>query len=67
MQSLMLKELEGVDAIMKKLLDIDQEMRSHEATLSNLHQSLMRGEVVVRRHACIHARSFHDFSTGKCT
>ncbi|KAF8133644.1 hypothetical protein EV363DRAFT_1448333 [Boletus edulis] len=35
-----------VDSIMKKLLDIDQEMRSHEETLSNLHQALMRGEVV---------------------
>ncbi|KAG6376960.1 hypothetical protein JVT61DRAFT_995 [Boletus reticuloceps] len=35
-----------VDSIMKKLLDIDQEMRSHEETLSNLHQALIRGEVV---------------------
>ncbi|KAG8214475.1 hypothetical protein J3R82DRAFT_9528 [Butyriboletus roseoflavus] len=38
--------LDEVDAIMKKLLDIDQEMRSHEGTLNNLHQALMRGEVV---------------------
>ncbi|KAH0831931.1 zinc-finger of the MIZ type in Nse subunit-domain-containing protein [Lanmaoa asiatica] len=38
--------LDEVDAIMKKLLDIDQEMRSHEETLNNLHQALMRGEVV---------------------
>lgn len=53
MQSLVSKALDEVDSIMKKLLDIDQEMRSHEATLNNLHQSLMRGEVVVRRHACI--------------
>ena len=34
---------------MKRLLDIDHEMRSHEETLNNLHQNLMRGEVVVRR------------------
>lgn len=47
-----LKALDEVDAIMKKLLDIDQEMRSHEETLNNVHQALMRGEVVVRCHAC---------------
>lgn len=45
------KALDEVDAIMKRLLDIDQEMRSHEETLTNLHQALMRGEVVVRHNA----------------
>lgn len=45
------KALDEVDTIMKKLLDIDQEMRSHEETLNNLHQALIRGEVVVRHHA----------------
>jgi hypothetical protein len=45
---------------MKKLLDIDQEMRSHEDTLNNLHQALMRGEVVVRHHAYVPS-SFHNF------
>lgn len=53
------KALDEVDAIMKKLLDIDQEMRSHEDTLNNLHQALMRGEVVVRHHACV-PPSFHN-------
>ncbi|KAI9449293.1 hypothetical protein HD554DRAFT_2208232 [Boletus coccyginus] len=38
--------LDEVDDIMKELLDIDQEMRSHEDTLNNLYQGLMRGEVV---------------------
>lgn len=47
----MSQALEEVDAIMKKLLDIDHEMRSHEGTLSNLHQAVMRGDAVVRRHA----------------
>lgn len=36
---------------MKRLLDIDKEMRSHEETLNNLHQAVMREEVVVRHHA----------------
>jgi len=47
------KALDEVDAIMKKLLDIDQEMRSHEDTLNNLYQTLVRGEVVVRPHDCV--------------
>ncbi|KAN0087448.1 hypothetical protein V8E55_006069 [Tylopilus felleus] len=38
--------LDEVDAIMKRLLDIDKEMRSHEETLNNLHQAVMREEVV---------------------
>ncbi|KIK86881.1 hypothetical protein PAXRUDRAFT_152549 [Paxillus rubicundulus Ve08.2h10] len=38
--------LDEVDAIMKELLDIDQEMVSHEQTLITLHQTLMRGDHV---------------------
>ncbi|KAG9315911.1 zinc-finger of the MIZ type in Nse subunit-domain-containing protein [Chiua virens] len=38
--------LDEVDTIMKKLLDIEHEMQSHEESLNNLHQTLMRGEVV---------------------
>ncbi|KAF9220964.1 hypothetical protein BS17DRAFT_786274 [Gyrodon lividus] len=38
--------LDEVDSIMKELLDIDQEMLSHEQTLNTLHQTLMRGERV---------------------
>ncbi|KIJ17689.1 hypothetical protein PAXINDRAFT_111190 [Paxillus involutus ATCC 200175] len=38
--------LDEVDAIMKELLDIDQEMLSHEQTLNTLHQTLMRGDHV---------------------
>ena len=59
------KALGEVDGIMKKLLDIDQEMRSHEATLNSIHQAVMRGEVVVRHLACIIARSFHSSSDRK--
>lgn len=40
------KALHGVDAIMRELLDIDQEMLSHEETLKELHQKLMLGERV---------------------
>ena len=52
-RSLVSQSLDEVDAIMKRLLDIDQEMRAHETTLSNFHQALVRGEVVVRRHPYI--------------
>ncbi|KAG2155841.1 uncharacterized protein EDB93DRAFT_1128476 [Suillus bovinus] len=38
--------LSEVDDIMKKLIDIDNEMQSHEKTLSWMHQQLMRGEPV---------------------
>ncbi|KAI6044813.1 hypothetical protein EDC04DRAFT_264366 [Pisolithus marmoratus] len=38
--------LDGVDAIMRELLDIDQEMLSYEETLKELHQKLMLGERV---------------------
>ncbi|KAH7885351.1 hypothetical protein F5I97DRAFT_1884716 [Phlebopus sp. FC_14] len=38
--------LDEVDAIMKELLDIDQEMLCHEQTLKDLHQNLLLGEVV---------------------
>lgn len=51
------KALDEVDDIMKELLDIDQEMRSHEDTLNNLYQGLMRGEVVVRCHASVPSSS----------
>ncbi|KAF9242585.1 hypothetical protein BU15DRAFT_86778 [Melanogaster broomeanus] len=38
--------LDEVDTIMKELLDIDQEMLSHEKTLNTFHQTLMCGEHV---------------------
>ncbi|KAI6147499.1 hypothetical protein BKA82DRAFT_139549 [Pisolithus tinctorius] len=38
--------LNGVDVIMKELLDIDQEMLFREETLKELHQKLMLGERV---------------------
>ncbi|KAG1742395.1 uncharacterized protein EDB91DRAFT_310539 [Suillus paluster] len=38
--------LSEVDEIMKKLIDIDYEMQSHEKSLSGMYQQLMRGEPV---------------------
>ncbi|KIJ64447.1 hypothetical protein HYDPIDRAFT_28392 [Hydnomerulius pinastri MD-312] len=38
--------MDEVDAIMKELLDIDQEMLSHEQTLNGIHNKLVRGEQV---------------------
>ncbi|KAL4073236.1 hypothetical protein V8B97DRAFT_203425 [Scleroderma yunnanense] len=38
--------LDEVDAIMRELLDIDNEMLAHEETLKELHQKLMVGERV---------------------
>ncbi|KAG0694527.1 hypothetical protein DFH29DRAFT_1072874 [Suillus ampliporus] len=63
--------LSEVDEIMKKLIDIDHEMQSHEKTLSGMHQQLMRGDPVegaidlYEKEVKKRVNEFHDRTTRK--
>jgi len=40
------KELERLDVLMREVIDIDVEIRSHEQTLKDLHQQVVAGEEI---------------------
>ncbi|KAH9002686.1 hypothetical protein EDB86DRAFT_197703 [Lactarius hatsudake] len=40
------KELDRLDGLMRELIDIDTEIRSHERTLNDLHQQVVTGEEI---------------------
>jgi hypothetical protein len=43
------KELERLDVLMREVIDIEVEIKSHEQTLEGLHQQVVVGEEIVGR------------------
>jgi len=43
------KELDRLDVLMRDIIDIDVEIKSHEQTMKDLHQQVVVGEDIVGR------------------
>ena len=41
------QELQRLDVLMRDIIDIDMEIRTHEQTLKGLHQQVVTGEEIV--------------------
>jgi hypothetical protein len=41
------KELDRLDVLMREIIDIDVEIKSHEQTLKDLHQQVVVGDEIV--------------------
>lgn len=48
------QELERLDVLMREIIDIDVEIRTHEKTLKDLHQRVVAGEEIVRQFSALH-------------
>ena len=53
MLTLHVQELERLDALMRKTIDIDVEIKSHEQTLKDLHQQVVVGDEIVGQFSAL--------------
>jgi hypothetical protein len=51
--TLQVQELERLDALMRKTIDIDVEIKSHEQTLKDLHQQVVVGDEIVGQFSAL--------------
>ena len=47
------KELDRLDVLMREIIDIDVEIKSHEQTLKDLHQQVVVGDEIVGRFSAL--------------
>jgi hypothetical protein len=52
------KELEKLDVLMREIIDIDVEIKSHEQTLKDLHQQVIVGDEIVGQFSLLFAYGF---------
>ncbi|KAH9980180.1 hypothetical protein BGW80DRAFT_1515272 [Lactifluus volemus] len=53
-ESIVDKELDRLDGLMREIIDIDVEIRTHEQVLKDLHQKVVGGDEIVRSNILEH-------------